>query len=144
MSVRRCRQHLLKTSTKGKDEKERHLNSVSDGQLHPSSLRIWFVILCDCVLLRKDCCRGSETLQAAYCTLTASVNHSHSEGGSDPSKEGDCSLLGHPVSRHGSVVFAVTSGCPQKQGGCHHLQRERDEGKVEGPAHGALHHFWWW
>lgn len=52
--------------------------------------------------------------------------------------------LGYSVSSHAGVVFAVTPGCPQEQRGCHHLQREGDEGEVEGPAQRALHPVWWW
>lgn len=52
--------------------------------------------------------------------------------------------LGYSVSSHAGVVFAVTPGRPQEQSGCHHLQREGDEGEVEGPAQRALHPLWWW
>lgn len=52
--------------------------------------------------------------------------------------------LGHPVSSHAGVVFAVAPGRPEEQSSCHHLQREGDEGEVEGPAQRTLHPFWWW
>lgn len=49
------------------------------------------------------------------------------------------SSLCHPVCCHAGVVLAVTPGGPQKQSGSHHLQRDGDEGEVEGPAQGDLH-----
>lgn len=52
--------------------------------------------------------------------------------------------LGYSVSCHAGVVFVVTPGRPQEQSSCHHLQREGDEGKVEGPAQRALHPIWRW
>lgn len=48
------------------------------------------------------------------------------------------SCLGHPVRGHAGVVFVVTPGRPEEQGRRHHLQREGDEGEVEGPAQSAL------
>lgn len=143
MTIRRCRQHLLKTNTKDKDEK-RHLNSISDDQLQTSSLLIRFVLLCNSSSKKSP-------LQRKW-TITSCILHftdNLPEPQNTPEevwvhlKERNCSRLGHPVSRHGSVVFAVTFGCPQKQGGCHHLQREGDEGEVERPAHGALHPSSW-
>lgn len=57
--------------------------------------------------------------------------------------EQSVTLSRDPVCSHAGVVLAVTPGCPQEQSGCHHLQREGDEGEVEGPAQRALHPFWW-
>lgn len=51
--------------------------------------------------------------------------------------------LCHPVGHHPGVVLAVAPGRPQEQGSGHHLQREGDEGEVEGPAQRALHPVWW-
>lgn len=52
--------------------------------------------------------------------------------------------LGYSVGSHTGVVFAVTPGCPQEQSSGHQLQREGDEGEVEGPAQCALHPVRWW
>lgn len=49
------------------------------------------------------------------------------------------SSLRYPVRRHAGVVLAVTPGGPDEQSGGHHLQRDGDEGEVEGPAQRDLH-----
>lgn len=49
-----------------------------------------------------------------------------------------CSLR-YPVRRHAGVVLTVTPGGPEKESGGHHLQRDGDEGEVEGPAQRDLH-----
>lgn len=51
---------------------------------------------------------------------------------------------GHSVGSHTGVVSAVTPGRPQEQSSGHQLQREGDEGEVQGPAQRALHPVWWW
>lgn len=52
---------------------------------------------------------------------------------------GRSSSLRYPVRRHAGVVLAVTPGGPDEESGCHHLQRDGDEGEVEGPAQRDLH-----
>lgn len=52
---------------------------------------------------------------------------------------GRSSSLRYPVRRHAGVVLAVTPGGPDEEGGGHHLQRDGDEGEVEGPAQRDLH-----
>lgn len=49
------------------------------------------------------------------------------------------SSLRYPVRRHAGVVLAVTPGGPDEESGGHHLQRDGDEGEVEGPAQRDLH-----
>lgn len=56
---------------------------------------------------------------------------------SSPLFDFDCSrspFFGHPVRDHARVVLAVAARRPEEQGRRHHLQREGDEGEVEGPA----------
>lgn len=55
---------------------------------------------------------------------------------------GAAAPLRYPVRRHRGVVLAVTPGGPDEEGGGHHLQRDGDEGEVEGPAQRDLHPLW--
>lgn len=52
------------------------------------------------------------------------------------------SSLRDPVRRHAGVVLAMAPCGPDEESGGHHLQRDRDEGKVEGPAQRDLHTLW--
>lgn len=66
-------------------------------------------------------------------------SHSCFDRTSPPSSLRRSSCLGDAVRCHAGVVLAVAPGGPDEEGGGHHLQRDGDEGEVEGPAQSDLH-----